>query len=555
MDDNSTSRLVTEHHAYAPEWYAWRDPEVPDFLNPTALLLDRHVEAGTGDKVALIVDDRRYSYRELLDLVERVASGLRGLGLASGARLLMVGTDSVEFVALWLAAVRAGAVPVAVSDAVKPEQLGYYLADSDASMLYFDGAHAGKLAAAAGSGAVLPPVRLMRGSATVALPEQTGGVLVDFDTLTRATWPKVAPVLRHANDVAYMLYSGSTTGPAKGVTHLTHDFVLVPERHGAFWEYTLDDVVHATSKKYFTHGLWPGVLIPLYWGATSVVSGEPASGANVVGIVERHRPTKLITVPTTVNEILWYSEETGRTPDFSSVGLVVTASEQVPTEMAVRFRRLFGLELMDSIGSSEVTYEWIANRQRDHKHGTLGRPVFGFEVKLVGADGEEVVEPGAAGEAWVRSRTACLYYWRKFDESRKTFVGPWTRTGDMLTLTTDGYFAFVGRRDDLFKVSGMWVSPLEVEAAIAESPSVHEVAVVGAAGSSGLTKPNAFVVLRSGCDPCHELTEELRARVREIGGYKVPDEIVYLDALPRTPLMKIDRRALRAGVGEVVRQH
>jgi benzoate-CoA ligase len=288
------------------------------------------------------------------------------------------------------------------------------------------------------------------------------------------------------------------------------------------------------------------VLIPFYWGATAVISERPPSAENIVDIVERHRPTKLITVPTTVKEILRHSDQTHRRPDFSSVRFVVTASEQIPTEVASRFDKLFGLELMDSIGSSEVTYEWIANRQRDHKPGTLGRPVFGCEVKLVSAEGEEIAEPGLEGEAWVRSRTSCLFYWRKYDESRSTFVGPWTRTGDILRLTEDGYFAFVGRRDDLFKVSGMWVSPLEVEAAIAESPCVHEVAVVGATDTSEVMKPKAFVVLRAGCEPSEELAEDFRARVRKIGGYKVPNQIVYLEALPRTPLMKIDRRALRA---------
>lgn len=543
--DGISSRLAESGHAYSRDWYDWCDPEVPEFLSPTTLLLDRHVEAGRAGRTALVVDDRNYSYGELLHLVERGASGLRGVGVGAGNRLLMVGTDSLEFVALWLSAVRAGAVPVVVSDAVKEDQLAYYVRDNDASALFFDAAQASKVAAVTGRLASVPDLLLMRGEAGASLPAEIRDRVVDVDTVLSRAWPRIEPVPRHAHDIAYMLYSGSTTGPAKGVTHLTHDFVLVPERQGAFWEYTPDDVVHATSKKYFTHGLWPGVLIPLYWGATSVISGEPPSGANVVRIVERHRPTKLITVPTTVRAILQQAEETGRRPDFSSVGLVVTASEQVPSELALRFDTAFGLELMDSIGSSEVTYEWIANRQRDHRRGALGRPVFGYEVKLVSPDGAEVTDPGVEGEAWVRSRTSCLFYWRKFDETRRTFVGQWTRTGDVLKLTDDGYFTFVGRHDDLFKVSGMWVSPLEVESAIAESPSVHEVAVVGATDATGLAKPKAFVVLRAGEEPSEELTDELRARVRRVGGYKVPGEVVYLDALPRTPLMKINRRALR----------
>lgn len=539
--DETSSRLAASRLGYAPDWYDWRDPEVPARLSPTELLLDKHLDTPRADKAALVADDVPYTYRELYTLVERTAAGLVEVGVHAGSRLLLVGTDSVEYVALWLACVRIGVVPVVVSDQVKAPQLAYYLDDVEPAVLYVDAAQLPKLAEAVAELGTAPPLVLVRGDGTADAGTRT----VPVESLTGSEAPPVTPVRLHAGDVAYMLYSGSTTGPAKGVTHLAHDFVLVPERQGAFWEYTEDDVVHATSKKFFTHGLWPGVLIPLYWGGTAVVGGAPPTGAEVVRIVETYRPTKLITVPTTVKAILQYADEAGRTPDFSSVGLVITASEQVPTEIAVRFDKLFGLELLDSIGSSEVTYEWIANRQRDFRRGTLGRPVFGYEVKLVDAEGGEVTEPGVEGEAWVRSRTACLFYWRKYDATRSTFVGPWTRTGDMLALTDDGYFQFVGRRDDLFKVSGMWVSPLEVEGAIATSASVHEVAVVGVTDASGLAKPKAFVVLRGGAQPSDELTADLRARVRKVGGYKVPGEIAYVDALPRTPLMKINRRALR----------
>ena len=349
----------------------------------------------------------------------------------------------------------------------------------------------------------------------------------------------------HSSDIAYMLYSGSTTGPAKGVPHLAHDFVLIPERQGAFWEYSGEDVVHATSKKYFTHGLWPGVLIPLFHGATAVLTSQPATAKSVVRLVETHRPSKLITVPTTVKAILQHVDETGERPDFSSVSLVVTASEQVPPEVANRFHGLFGIELMDSIGSSEVTYEWIANRPRDYRRGTLGRPVFGYEVKLMSPVEGTEVKAGEEGEAWVRSRTSCPFYWRKLDATRATFIGEWTRTGDVLRTTPDGYYQYVGRRDDLFKVRGMWVSPLDVESAIAAHPDVREVAVVGVTDSdTGLTTPKAFVVLSTGSGGA-DVTADLVDRVRVIGGYKVPSEFVFVSALPRTPLMKIDRKALR----------
>jgi benzoate-CoA ligase len=275
-----------------------------------------------------------------------------------------------------------------------------------------------------------------------------------------------------------------------------------------------------------------------------VISRLPPTAENVVAIVERMRPSKLITVPTIIKNILLYAEQK-RVPDFSSLSVVTSASEKMPPEIFEKFHRLFGLEVLDSIGSSEITYEWIANRPSDFRRGSLGKPVFGFEAKLVDPAGNEVTEPNTDGEAWIRSRTTCFFYWRKLDKTKETFIGEWARTGDTLQFDEDGYFWFSGRSDDVFKVSGLWVSPIEVEAAITEHGAVLEAAVVACEDADGLTRPKAFVVLKPGVAASDALAEELRSGVRKIGGYKVPGAIAFVDALPRTTLMKIDRRALR----------
>ena len=200
----------------------------------------------------------------------------------------------------------------------------------------------------------------------------------------------------------------------------------------------------------------------------------------------------------------------------------------------------------NSIGSSEITYEWIANRPTSFKRGSLGKPVFGYEVRLVGSDGRDVIEANVPGEAWIRSRTACFYYWRKYDKSRETFIGDWTRTGDHLQFDEDGFFWFSGRANDLFKVKGLWVSPIEVEAALTGHPSIREAAVVSFEDIDGLTKPRAYLVLREGFQQSETLIDELREAVRPIGSYKIPESFLFIDQLPRTTLLKIDRRALRA---------
>lgn len=528
---------------YSDEWRAWRDPEVPEYFNPTTVVLDRNVGGDKGDHTALIVDHDSYTYREFLDHVCRAANALTRLNIEAGSRILLFGTDSLEYLAVWFGAIRAGIVPVVVSDAYKAPSLLYFLRDTAAKTLFIDAEQVEKLARISDDIPWTLQKVIVRGPVAGA-PESGARATQSWDEIIAGQPASFTPVPLHRNDVTYMFYSGGTTGTAKGITHLAHDFYLVPERHGAFMGYSADDLVHATSKKYFTHGIWPAVLIPFYFGATSVISRLPPTPENVIDLIERTRPTKLITVPTILKNILLYAEQE-RVPDFSSLGLVASASEKMPPEVFEQFEKLFGLEILDAIGSSEITYEWIANRPDDFRRGSLGKPVFGFEAKLIDADGNEVTEPDTDGEAWIKSETTCFYYWRKLEKSRDTFIGEWARTGDTLQFDSDGYFWFSGRSDDVFKVKGLWVSPIEVEAAITLHDAVLEAAVVSCEDSDGFTSPKAFVVLKPGIDAGDALADELKAGVKKIGGYKVPSVIAFVDSLPRTTLMKIDRRALR----------
>lgn len=539
-------------YPHSPDWLAWRDPQVEERFEPTALLLDRHVAAGNGRRIALTVDGRHLTYADLLGEVEHAAAALAAVGLHRGERILIFGSDSLEFIAFWLGAVRLGAVPVVVSDAYRAENLLYFLEDTDAAVLLIDAEQADKLdAVAARLPETLRKVLVRPGEGVDGAEANTAAEApprIRLDTLLAEAHPRVRPARPHRHDIAYMFYSGGTTGTAKGIPHLAHDFRLIPERQGAFWSYTPDDVVHATSKKFFTHGLWPGVLIPLYWGACAVITRAPAAPGNVSTLVERERPTKLITVPTIVKNLLAHVEETGETPDFSSVRLAITASEKVPPEIFERFGRTFGVELMDSIGSSEVTYEWIANRPQEFRRGSLGKPVFGFELRLVDRDGAPVTQPHVVGEAEVRSTTGALFYWRKLEKSLETFRGGWARTGDELYYDEDGFFWFAGRSNDVFKVKGLWVSPVEIEAVLTAHEAVYEAAVVPVSDSDGLTQVSAHVVLRPGRTAEGALEVELRERVRAaLGGYKVPRFITFAERLPRTTLLKIDRRTLREG--------
>lgn len=531
---------------YSDDWRFWRDPAVPVWIDPVGWLLDRHRDTPIAAKTAIVCNNEALTYSELSGRVTTYGNALATLGLGPESRLLLFGTDSLDYVTLWLGAIQIGAVPVVISDLYKAKDLAYFLTDTAVPLLFIDVEQIPKLTDIAGELPDSLKTILVRGDVPTNLPGQyPGRTVVPLQAALSTPTRSIMPRQRHANDLAYMFYSGGTTGTAKGITHLAHDFVLIPERQGHFWEYKADDVVFATSKKYFTHGLWPGVLIPLYWGCTVVLDRRPPTPDVVLATLRERKVTKLITVPTVLKNVIEAAMRTGEPERFPALQLVISASEKMPPEMFDRFYQLTGIELFDSIGSSEITYEWIANRPKAFKRGSLGKPVFGYEIRLVSAEGEDVTEPNVEGEAWVKSRTACFYYWRKYDKSRETFFGDWTRTGDMLTFDEDGFFWFAGRNNDLFKVKGLWVSPIEIEAALTRHPAVREAAVVSFDDADGLTKPRAFLVLRESFSQTPELIEELKQSVAPLGSYKVPASFRFIAQLPRTTLLKIDRKSLR----------
>ncbi len=531
---------------YSTAWKEWQDPEVPEWIDPVAIILDKHLDTPLEAKAAIIVDGESVSYGALSALVRRAHSGLASIGVEPEHRILMFATDSLDYVAMWFGALRSGAIPAVVSDLYKSSDLLYFITDTGCRFLYIDAEQTGKLADLAGE---LPPslrTIIVRGDADLEwLAGKTGCRVVPFASISESTAHTPPAHLRHSNDVTYMFYSGGTTGTAKGITHLAYDFVVVPARHGKLWQYTSNDVVYATSKKYFTHGVWPGLFIPLAHGATAIITRLPPRPDVVLDALARYGVTKWITVPTIIKNVLEVLRCMPNPPRFPALNFAASASEKIPPQVFAEFHDRFGIEMHDSIGSSEISYEWIANGPADYRRGSLGRPVYGCEVKLIDEDGHQIMEANVPGECCIKSRTACFYYWRKYAKSRETFVGDWARTGDNLYFDEDGYFWFSSRNNDVFKVSGLWVSPTDIESAINDHPAVLESAVVGITDKEGLTRPKAFVVLRAGHAASQTLIDELKAQVKPLGGFKVPAEFEFPAELPRTTLMKIDRKALR----------
>lgn len=529
---------------HPPDWRLYRYPEAPEVLNATEVLLDKHVaDPERAKKTALIADDVHYSYERLLMMVCKVANALtRKFGLDFDNRILIVAPDRIEAMVTWLGAHRAGVVPCWMSPLYKTHDLHYFIIDTAAKVLFIDSRQIEKIKEIEDK---LPPtlkhVVVYDGHDVEPGWYSYAELIDDMDE-------EFTPVKKHIDDFSYFFYSGGTTGRPKAIVHTVRDFTWIPDSFVKFMEWVPNDIHYDTSPKFHDHGIWPGVLIPLWNGATAILVSERLTPDLVVSTIEKHRPTILTTVPTVLKWLVNYPAEKGRVPDFSSIRMVHSAAEKIPMVIHERFKEIYNMEIFDSIGCSEVTYEWFANRPKEHKMGSAGKPIYGFEALLVDPDTFEIIrEPYKEGEMWIKSDSVLFFYWRKYHKSKEVLVGPWFRTGDIMFFDEDGFFWHVSRLDDLFKVHGMWVSPLEVEDALMKHPAVREAAVIPKVDpTDGLTYPKAFVVLNTGYQLTDQLVKELQELVRkEVGGYKVPKWIESIDEIPRTTFQKISRVTLR----------
>jgi benzoate-CoA ligase len=521
-----------KRNIYPRGWSDYVPPELPEWFNPTEVL-DKN-SSRFPDKVALIADDLKYTYRELLEIVNKTSNSLYSLGLRKEDRVIIYSSDTVNSLSLWLASIRAGLNPAWVPPAYTPSDLLYFVKMLSPKLFYTN---------------LNERVKEVIKDAEeeveyISSPmEINSSKYYNIDKAKERESSNFLPVKKHRDDICYFLFSGGTTGKPKIVVHSTSDFIHVPDRHSKFMGWTNKDIHYATSTKAFTHGIWPGVLIPLYNGATSIISSKRVNEELVINIIENYRPTILITVPTVLKWLI----NTKAKPDFSSLRMVVSASEPLPPYVQEEFLKLYKCQVYDSIGSSEVTYEWLSNREGENKVGSCGKPIYGVQVKLVDPETlSEINEPYKQGELWVKSETNLLFYWRNAKKTRETIIGEWVRTGDILYFDEEGFFHYVSRLDDLFKVHGMWVSPVDLEKVIIKNPAIKDVAVVPFKDKDGLTYPAAFIVLREGYSLTEGLVSEIREAVRsQLGNHYVPKLFKVLDELPRTPLQKLDRKKLR----------
>jgi len=501
-------------------------------------ILERNL-AARADKPALFSDTRAaMTFRQVADEVNRVGNALRRLDVRMGETVGVLSLDCPEWVTALFGIMKIGAIAVGLNTLLKPHEYDYMLSDSRARVLVV---HEKLLPA-------LDPIRakaeFLERVIVIGRPNRAGDVSFHDWIAGESAELNAAPT--HRDDFCSLNYSSGTTGEPKGILHAHKDYPLTSQLWGVnVLGLRESDRTFAAAKLFFTFGTGGNLIFPWYAGASVVLfSGPPRIATNVLDIVQKFKPTILYNAPTGYAAILAI-EDFARQYDLSSLRLCVSAGEALPAPIWQAWKEKTGLVIIDGIGSTENFHIFISNRPGDIRPGSSGKPFDGYELKIVDESGNEV-QRGEIGNLLVKGETASQMYLHQYEKSRKTFLGEWLFTGDKYFVDEDGYYWHAGRSDDMLKVGGIWVSPVEVESALISHPAVLECAVVGQPDSANLIKPKAFVILNDGVLPSEQLANELIDYCRQkMAEYKRPRWIEFVPELPKTATGKIQRFRLR----------
>ena len=497
---------------------------MPQDGNAVDWFLDRHLRENRGDRVAFTDPWRSLTYAELARESARFADALGKTGIAREQRIALIMLDTVDFPIAFWGALRAGVVPVPINTLLTAETTDYILRDSRAAAVVVSAALAGSV----------PPVP--------GIP-----VISAFGDFLALGADDTKSVEASADEVAFWLYSSGSTGTPKGVRHVHGSLQFTAETYGRqVLGIQLDDTMFSAAKAFHAYGLGNCMTFPMSVGASAVFLPDRPTPDAVLDTMRRHRPTLFGGVPTLYAGLL-ANPFIGVGAGSDRLRRCISAGEALPADIGHRWKSMVGLDILDGIGSTEMLHIFVSNRPDDIRYGTSGKPVPGYEAAVLDEHGHPVPN-GEAGELVIRGASAADGYWNQRAKTRKTFQGEWTHTGDTYIRDADGYYRYQGRGDEMLKVSGVWVSPFEVEEALISHPSVLEAAVVGHEDRDGLTKPKAFVILReTGQETDREaLAEALKSHVKDrIGVWKYPRWITFVETLPKTATGKIQRFRLR----------
>lgn len=513
--------------------------DLPRDYNAATWFIDRHLKQGRGDKVAYIDADGSTTYAQLAEKVNRAGNMLKSLGLQMEDRIAMITLDTVDFPSVFWGAIKAGIVPIPLNTLLTTGDYGYMLSDSRARVLVISEELYDKVEP------ILPDLPLLE---KVVVSGKNGFGHPLLSDLMGQAEPKLKTAETTRDDVAFWLYSSGSTGAPKGAVHLQRDLPATAVHYGQqVLGIQENDITFSAAKLFFAYGLGNGMTFSLHVGATTVLLKDRPTPEAVMKILKDHQPTIFYGVPTLYGSILADANYKRATAS-QAMRVCVSAGEALPEDVGKRWEERFGAAILDGLGSTEMLHIFLSNRHGEVRYGTSGKPVPGYDLKIIADDGHEVPQ-GEMGELIVRGPSSAVAYWNQREKSLKTFRGEWTHTGDKYYVDEEGYYRYAGRGDDMLKVGGIWVSPFEVEAALIGHDMVLEAAVVGEADAEGLIKPKAFVVLRPGESGSEVLMEELQKYVKsKLAPYKYPRWIEFVDALPKTATGKIQRFKLRGGM-------
>ena len=527
--------ISTADHAVSPPLV-----QIPRNYNAADDLLGRNLQAGRGNKVAIRDDQGEYTYGEVAARVNRFANVLGGLGLGMEARAFVALYDTIDFPSVFLGCIKAGVVPIAANTLLTTADYDFMLSDSRASLLIVS---AGLLPAFQPLLANAPYLKQVIVSGGGDTPLAAGHQrLAELMARSPAEF-SAAPTT--ADDICFWLYSSGSTGKPKGTVHIHSSLILTAELYAQpVLGIAEDDVVFSAAKLFFAYGLGNGLTFPFSVGATAVLMAERPTPASVGRVLRKYQPSIFYGVPTLYGALL-ASPDLPRRDELPRLRRCTSAGEALPADIGRRWQEHTGIDILDGIGSTEMLHIFLSNRPGDVRYGSTGKPVPGYDIRLIDEDGRPAAR-GNLGELQVHGPSAAIMYWNNREKSLATFHGPWTRCGDKYIEDADGYFIYCGRSDDMLKVSGIYVSPFEVEAALMTHAAVLEAAVVGASDEQELIKPKAYIVLKSGVERTPQLVEELQAHVKSrLAPYKYPRWVEFIDELPKTATGKIQRFKLR----------
>jgi benzoate-CoA ligase family protein len=497
--------------------------DLPERYNVGADLLERNLAAGRGHKTAIHSAAGDLTYSDLYHVACGAAKALFDLGVRREERVLIAGYDGPGWVATFLGALLIGAVPVPVNPLLqRSEDYDHFIEDSLARVVAVDANTVEKLESASTRAATAP--RLLR------MDEVEPG-------------PETAAAPTRKDDMAFWLYSSGSTGKPKAVVHLHHDIPYTCVTYGEqVLGITERDTTFSTTGLFHAYGFGNNLTMPYWVGASTVLHAGRHTPATVLETIEKRKPTLFFSAPTLYNAILNFEGSKGR--NLSSIRHCVAAAEALPAEVWRRWKDAYGLTILDGVGSTEMLHIYCSNRLDDLRPGSSGKPVPGYELKILD-DGGEPVTTGEAGDLYVKGDSALALYWAQHEKSKRSILGDWFFTGDRYRIDQDGFYWYEGRSDDMIKVSGLWVSPIEIEAVLLEHPAVSEGAVVGVS-IEGLTKVKAFVIVRGEAAPTEALAAELQELCKSrLQRFQYPHLIEFVSELPKTVTGKIQRYKLR----------